>query len=168
MTTDHSQKPGHGHGQADHGHGGTGLYIKVFLALCVLTSMSFFTVSDFWPFHDTPAVGWVFMMAVSCTKALLVMTFFMHLLWEANWKYVLTIPASMMSVFLVIALVPDVGQRIRSYSEERLIYAADESAEVHGEAHEQHDATDDEAKKHDEHKHDESKKSKAHGETEGS
>ncbi len=33
------------------------------------------------------------MMAVSCTKAMLVILFFMHVKYEANWKYVLTIPA---------------------------------------------------------------------------
>jgi hypothetical protein len=65
------------------------------------------------------------MMAVSCTKAMLVICFFMHLIWEANWKYVLTIPASLMSVFLVVALVPDVGQRTRYYAEERSLYASD-------------------------------------------
>ena len=32
------------------------------------------------------------MMAVSCTKAMLVILFFMHVKYEANWKYVLTIP----------------------------------------------------------------------------
>ena len=52
------------------------------------------------------------MMAVSCVKTMLVVLFFMHLLWEANWKYVLTIPAAMMSLFLVIMLVPDVGCRV--------------------------------------------------------
>ena len=51
------------------------------------------------------------MMAVSCTKAMLVILFFMHVKYEANWKYVLTIPASMMSIFLMLALVPDVGLR---------------------------------------------------------
>ena len=35
---------------------------------------------------------WAFMMAVSCTKAMLVILFFMHVKYEANWKYVLTIP----------------------------------------------------------------------------
>ena len=63
-------------------------------------------------------------MAVSCTKAMLVVMFFMHLLWEANWKYVLTIPAAFMSVFLVAMLVPDVGMRLFRYSEERMIHAA--------------------------------------------
>ncbi len=115
----------HEHGHEDHGeHGGVGKYIVVFLCLCFLTGASFFTASPYWPFHDTPSIGWAFMMAVSCTKAMLVILFFMHLLWEANWKYVLTIPAAMMSMFLILMLVPDVGCRRMRYSEERIIHAA--------------------------------------------
>jgi cytochrome c oxidase subunit 4 len=95
------------------------------VALCFLTGCSFFTTSKYWPFHDTPTIGWAFMMAVSCTKALLVMLFFMHLLWEANWKYVLTIPSLFMSIFLICMLVPDVGLRQRNFSEERLVFTAE-------------------------------------------
>ncbi len=109
----------------DHGHGGIGKYIVVFVALCVLTSASFFTYSSYWPFHATPSIGWAFMMAVSCTKAMLVILFFMHLLWEANWKYVLTVPALFMSFFLICMLIPDVGLRQRNYSEERQSFAAE-------------------------------------------
>src|SRR5437868_14757015 len=101
--TDHS----HGHevhlgddahaaGHADHG---IAKYIYVFLALCLLTLCSFATYTEFWREHLNPAVGWFFMMMVSCTKAGLVICFFMHLKYEADWKYVLTIPASIMSVF---------------------------------------------------------------------
>ncbi len=114
-------------------HGGTGKYWLVFIALCILTSASFFTCSSYWPFHDTPSIGWAFMMAVSCTKAMLVILFFMHLIWEANWKYVLTIPAGMMSFFLVLMLVPDVGLRVRNYSEERKVFAAE--VEPHNQTH---------------------------------
>ena len=64
------------------------------------------------------------MMAVSCTKALLVVLFFMHLLYEANWKYVLTIPTIFMSIFLVLMLIPDVGMRMNRASEERLRHMA--------------------------------------------
>lgn len=143
-------------------HGGIAKYIFVFFALCVLTTMSFFTYSRFWPWHDEPAVGRMFMTAVSCTKAMLVILFFMHVKYEANWKYVLTIPASIMSVFLCLALVPDIGARVNGlfgyqgrYSAERdehigrvvkggkVIYDAnrlmlDASTEVvhHGAAHE--------------------------------
>ena len=111
-------------------HGGVGKYLLVFAALCVLTGASFFTYSPYWPFGKH--VAWAFMMAVSCTKAMLVIMFFMHLLWEANWKWVLTIPASFMSVFLMLMLVPDIGWRQNNgyarYSTERLLYAPDPPA----------------------------------------
>jgi len=123
--------------QTDHDdhddHGGIGKYIVVFLALCVLTSASFFTVSSYWPLSKHAA--WAFMIAVSCTKAMLVILFFMHLIQEASWKWVLTIPASGMSIFLVLALVPDVGMRqdngYSKYSRERLLHAAERPADEH-------------------------------------
>lgn len=108
--------PSDPHGaQSDHSHDNT-KYYWVFLALCVLTSASFLTM---YAFGNTPSIAWTIMMAVSCTKALLVMGFFMHLLWEANWKYVLTIPAGMMSIFLLVMLVPDIGCRTENYTDER-------------------------------------------------
>lgn len=114
----------HAHDDAnDHGHeshGGIAQYFYVFLALCALTGASFFTYSQYWPFHDEPKIGWAFMMAVSCTKAMLVVLFFMHVKYEANWKYVLTLPCAFMSIFLILALVPDVGLRGRWASEERV------------------------------------------------
>ena len=120
----HGGSPGHAaHGHDDHGTG-IAKYIYVFIALCVLTGCSFFTYSSAWPWHHRPQVGWTFMMAVSCTKALLVILFFMHVKYEANWKYVLTIPAGCMSIFLACALVPDVGMRLRTASPEALSYMA--------------------------------------------
>jgi cytochrome c oxidase subunit 4 len=126
-------------------HGGIGKYLLVFVALCVLTGASFFTYSRYWPFDKH--VAWAFMIAISCTKAMLVIMFFMHLLWEANWKWVLTVPASCMSIFLLLMLVPDVGMRqnngYASYSYTRYVYAADPPAEVaHEEAEIQHDTHD--------------------------
>jgi len=135
------QKKDEAHDQGEHGGGSVKQYIMVFVALCVLTSASFFTYSPYWPFQETPSVGWAFMMAVSCTKALLVMLFFMHLLWEANWKYVLTFPAAMMSVFLVLMLWPDGKMRTSNYSEQRRLHAAEpkdpgDAADEHHENHE--------------------------------
>ncbi|HWB00495.1 MAG TPA: cytochrome C oxidase subunit IV family protein [Pirellulales bacterium] len=138
----------HGHDEAMHG-GSHGLakYVYVFLALCLLTCCSFLTYSDFWPYHDRPAVGRTFMMIVSCTKALLVILFFMHLKYEAQWKWVLTVPASVMSLFLLLALVPDIGMRLRKYSEERKEHLGTrsdaqriESASAALHEHESHDA----------------------------
>jgi cytochrome c oxidase subunit 4 len=127
-SADDALHHGHEHGHEPHGHdahhGGVGKYLLVFLALCGLTTMSFFTYSAAWPWRDQPQVGWAFMMAVSCTKALLVVLFFMHVIWEANWKYVLTIPAAMMAVFMAIMLIPDVGMRNRMVSQERALHMA--------------------------------------------
>ena len=78
--------------------------------------------------HFSPQVSWAFMMAVSCTKAMLVILFFMHVMYEANWKFVLTIPAALMSIFLILMLVPDVGMRGRWASEERKFHQAEERA----------------------------------------
>lgn len=115
---------GHAANHGDEGHGGLGQYLAVFAALCFLTTMSFFTYSSYWPWRDEPEVGWAFMMAVSCTKALLVVLFFMHVLWEANWKYVLTIPAAMMAIFLAVMLIPDIGLRNRMVAQERALHMA--------------------------------------------
>lgn len=121
----------HAHEQTDQGqpqeghdeHGGLAKYIAVFVALCVLTAISF-AVGSNETIMATPAIGWTIMMAVSCCKALLVMLFFMHLIWEANWKYVLTIPASIMSIFLLLMLFPDILGRTRHYSQARWRHAA--------------------------------------------
>ncbi len=120
------------HDDHDH-HGGVGIYIFVFVALCLLTTMSFLTYFPIWRDHVPVGISRGFMMAVSCTKAMLVIMFFMHLKWEANWKWVLTVPASFMSALLIFALVPDIGFRMRHASYERLIHAAEEPATVDSE-----------------------------------
>jgi cytochrome c oxidase subunit 4 len=128
----HDTAHGEPHAHADHGEG-IAKYIYVFVSLCVLTVASFWTYSDWpvrWPFPDQPAVGWAFMFAVACSKAMLVILFFMHVKYEASWKYVLTVPPGIMAVFLVLALVPDIGLRNREalggrrVSEERLMRMA--------------------------------------------
>lgn len=142
-----------GHQAADHenhAHGGIRQYLMVFAALCVLTLISFL-VGNSSLMESHVRLGWALMMAVSCAKALLVIMFFMHLLYEANWKWVLTIPASMMSVFLVMMLVPDVGLRTRNYSEDRWLHSAkpeqyDQSI-GHGE-HSEGESADDSHEKH--------------------
>lgn len=117
----------------DHSHGGNGIYVAVFVALCVLTACSY-VIANFGPgWGVSKQATWAAMMAVSCAKALLVILFFMHLKWEANWKYVLTVPASMMSIFLLLMLIPDVGRRTRTYSDERWLYAAEETVSHHDE-----------------------------------
>lgn len=121
--SDHN--PGGAHDEVLHHPEHFGLYMRVFGALVVLTACSFFAFSPLWPFHETPWIGKVFMFTVSCFKALLVISFFMHLRWEANWKYVLTIPTSIMAIFLMIMLSVDTGFRWLRLSEERKQFDAE-------------------------------------------
>lgn len=137
----------------DHSHGGTAQYIYVFIALCVLTTISFMTYFSWWHAMFGTAASRTMMMAVSCMKALLVMGFFMHLIWEANWKYVLTIPAGMMSIFLILMLVPDVGCRYNHYTEERLLHSADPNTAEHVHHDEHADGSHDGAADHKGHGH---------------
>lgn len=133
-TAGHSDDHGdHGHGDAhaEQHHGGLKKYLAVFVALCVLTAISFAVGSSQSLRENSPGVMIAMMMAVSCAKALLVILFFMHMIWEANWKYVLTIPASMMSVFLMLMLVPDIGRRTQKYSDDRWLHAAEPTAHDH-------------------------------------
>jgi cytochrome c oxidase subunit 4 len=117
--------------------GGLMKYLAVFVALCVLTAISFAVGNSQTLRENSPAVMWAMMMAVSCAKALLVILFFMHLIWEANWKYVLTIPASLMSIFLLLMLIPDIGRRTEKYSDERWLHAPVPQAPHHssGDSH---------------------------------
>lgn len=103
----------HAHGPAHASH--LKLFLTVFVLLCVLTGVSFCTYFDFWKTHVPETAGWALMMAVAVCKALLVALFFMHLRWEANWKYVLTIPSLVMAAILAVSLIPDIGERIRKY-----------------------------------------------------
>jgi cytochrome c oxidase subunit 4 len=99
----------------------TGVFVAVFMMLCALTGISFWIANSH--LMDNRMVGWGAMLAVSVAKAMLVIMFFMHLWWERNWKYVLTIPALIMGLLLVILLVPDVGYRTDTYSKERRSHA---------------------------------------------
>lgn len=128
MTASDKHDLPHAEGHSDESHGGNGKYIVVFFLLCGLTTLSFMTYFDFWRENDfLREWGWAFMMAVSCTKAMLVILIFMHLRWEANWKYILTLPATAMAVFLVCMLIPDIGRRAHYYNDYRWIFAADPS-----------------------------------------
>jgi cytochrome c oxidase subunit 4 len=104
-----------------HAKTNTGVFLAVFLMLCVLTTLSYWIANSH--LMDNRLIGWAAMMAVSVAKAMLVVLFFMHLWWERSWKYVLTIPALIMGVLLVLLLVPDIGFRTDTYSNERRSHA---------------------------------------------
>ncbi len=89
----------------------------VFVMLLALTAMSFWVANSH--LMENPRTGWIAMMAVSTAKAMLVILFFMHLWWEKSWKYVLTVPVTIIGVILVLLLIPDVGNRFATYSQTR-------------------------------------------------
>ena len=134
------------HHEEHHGeHSHIKLFSAVAVALAVLTLLSFSTEFLYEKEIISKGMSWFLMMVVSCAKALLVIVFFMHLKWETNWKWVLTIPASVMSLFLVLMLIPDVGNRTNHYSRERLDHAARptiEPSEGHAETHDESHGTD--------------------------
>ena len=125
------------HHDDDHSHGGTKTYMAVFGFLVILTAASFAIGNWTSVKESSPAVVWAAMMAISCGKAMLVILFFMHLKWEANWKYVLTVPCMMMSTFLVCMLIPDVGMRQRHYAVERIWHAPSPAAADHADDHDE-------------------------------
>ena len=92
-------------------------FTGVFVMLLLLTGMSFWVATS--PLMDNPVTGWTAMMAISTAKAMLVILFFMHLWWEKSWKYVLTVPATIIGLVLVLLLIPDVGNRFATYSKTR-------------------------------------------------
>ena len=91
-------------------------------------------------FLDLGTMNTVAALGIATFKAALVILCFMHIWWEANWKFVLTIPAALMSVFLILMLVPDIGMRMRHASEERLHQAALPRSEASSKAAQPHSA----------------------------
>jgi cytochrome c oxidase subunit 4 len=101
----------------------TRLFLAVFGLLGLLTLGSFGVANSALMEHRV--TGWTIMMGISVAKALLVVLFFMHLRWETNWKYVLTLPAAIMSFVLIFMLVPDIANRVENYTKQRLEFAPD-------------------------------------------
>lgn len=113
-----SEQSSNSNGNDDpHEQSHTKLFVGVFFVLGLLTALSFGVANS--SIMDHPPTGWTVMMLISVAKASLVILFFMHLRWETNWKYLLTFPAAVMSLVLVLMLVPDIADRVRKYSDAR-------------------------------------------------
>ena len=81
-------------------------YWAVFGILVVLTAVSFFTVSAWWPLsHEA---GHNLVMVVAVCKAVLVAMFFMHLKFDWFKVYMMVVPALILGTVLVCALLPDI------------------------------------------------------------
>jgi cytochrome c oxidase subunit 4 len=96
----------HEHPQA-HGHAHPP-YFAVFIGLIVCTVLS--VLIDLLPAKGSLVmiVG-AAVLAVAATKAMLVMAYFMHLKFEGPWKFVLLAPTTVLALFLMVALMPDIG-----------------------------------------------------------
>lgn len=102
----------------------TAQYVLIFGVLVALTAVICLPILV--PGLELPVFARrLFLLAVAVVQGLLVVLFYMHLKWEANWKYVLTIPSLFMSLCLVVGLIPDIGLRRNAYAEERRNAAAE-------------------------------------------
>lgn len=100
----------------------TPAFVAVFVLLCALTAVSYW-IANSTLMEESLDLARGCLIAVSVAKALLVVMFFMHLWWEKNWKYVLTLPALVLAVVLFVLLIPDIGLRFHSYSTDRQLRA---------------------------------------------
>lgn len=83
------------------------VYLRVFLALLALTVGEYFYAKWFADANFAVLVGGLLLMAG--VKAGLVGMYFMHLIFEGRWKYLMLIPTAFLAAIAVLALVPDVG-----------------------------------------------------------
>ena len=82
-------------------------YFAIFIALCVCTGISILL-----DFFESEALRWVIVflvLSVACAKAMFVLTYFMHLKFEGNWKYIVLMPTTILAIGLMVALTPDIG-----------------------------------------------------------
>lgn len=114
MSDPHASHQAHGQsdpGHADHGHDGheghisDKTFIKVFGALLICTAVSFATNQIFGA--GSPAANFAIIAMVAIVKALLVVTFFMHL--KIDWRklFVFIVPAMILAPLIIIVLWPD-------------------------------------------------------------
>jgi cytochrome c oxidase subunit IV len=79
-------------------------YLKVWLALAVLTAVEYFYAAWFSKLFVTLLIGLLIWAGI---KAGLVGWYFMHLKFEGKWVYILIVPAVVLAAILTLALVPD-------------------------------------------------------------
>jgi cytochrome c oxidase subunit 4 len=83
-------------------------YLKVFLALLVLTLVEYFYAHVFRNSFATLVLGLMFWAVI---KASLVGWYFMHLKFEGRWVYIMLVPAAILACVLIFALIPDIAMQ---------------------------------------------------------
>jgi len=82
-------------------------YFAIFVALCVCTGISILL-----DLFESESLRWVIVflvLSVAVAKALFVLTYFMHLKFEGNWKFIILMPTTILAIGLMVALTPDIG-----------------------------------------------------------
>ena len=93
----------------DHGHEGhisDQTFIKVFVVLLICTATSF-AVNQLIG-HHSAVTNFILILAVAIVKAVLVVTFFMHL--KIDWRkvFVFIVPTMILAPIIIIVLWPDI------------------------------------------------------------
>jgi caa(3)-type oxidase subunit IV len=92
-----------------HAHGGTvRAYVAVFIALCVLTAVSFVANSQVQAGNISALTSFGIIFSVAVVKALLVALIFMHVKWDWSKLYFMILPSFVLAPFLMFALLPDI------------------------------------------------------------
>ena len=88
-------------------------YLVIFGILCFCTLMSVvFDILEIDIFDrdiNNYVLLIVLVISIAIAKALFVMSYFMHLKFEGNWKFLLLAPTVALAMGLPLALLPDVG-----------------------------------------------------------
>lgn len=82
-------------------------YFAIFIALCICTGLSIL-----FDLIKSESLRWVIVflvLSVAVAKALFVLTYFMHLKFEGNWKFIILMPTTILAIGLMVALTPDIG-----------------------------------------------------------
>lgn len=111
------------HSSAAHEHPHVN-YMKIFWTLLFLTVAEYFYAMLTQSHFGLLVVG---LMTLALIKATLVGLYFMHVKFEGKWIYALIVPACVLAMVVVLALVPDIA---RDRSQDDLIIPEDDSVQI--------------------------------------
>jgi cytochrome c oxidase subunit 4 len=84
-------------------------YLKVWATLAVFTAIEYFWAQFFKDSFAPLVIGLLFWAVL---KASLVGWYFMHLKFEGRWVYGFLVPAGLLAMVILFALVPDIARHV--------------------------------------------------------
>ncbi len=93
---------------AEHHGPGIKAYMVVFVALSIFTGISFIVNSAVRGGSITPHAGFTIILGVAIVKAVLVGTYFMHLIVDWPKLYYLIFPTFILGAMFIVVLLPDI------------------------------------------------------------